>query len=45
MKIFMISLKVADIRYTSKSVHGQLYDGIDLEYVNLSNYGKIRVIE
>ena len=40
-----ITLKVADIRYISKSLNGQLYDGTILEYVNLSNYDKIRVIE
>ena len=45
MKTSMISLKVADIRYISKSVNGQLYDKTNLQYVNLSNYDKIRVIE
>ena len=40
-----ITLKVADIRYTSKSVNGQLYDGTNLQYVDLSKYDKIRVTE
>ena len=45
MKTSMISLKVFDIRYTSKSVNGQLYDGTNLQYVDLSKYDKVRVIE
>ena len=41
----LITLKVADIRYTLKSVNGQQQDGTNLNDANLSKYGKIRVIE